>query len=307
MEDSKLKARVICNPASSGGGYEPEELHRELEGGYDLEWITTQSPGDATEAAREWRDGLLIVIGGDGTISEVVNGLGRTGFPEGVTLAILPAGTGNDLAATLAIPEDPDEAEAVLHQNRVRILDVVRVRSAGIGEQFFINVATGGMGAEVSDAADGEMKKRWGKLSYLRASLEVAREYEAKEVTLTLDGVERTLRAVNLAIGNCRYAGSGWLAAPRANPEDGLLDLVVIEDVGVQEVLKLAPTVLADSDYLDKEGVFFARAREIRVESSPGSLEFTVDGEIIGNEPAVFAVIPQALKVIVGPGYTPEP
>jgi diacylglycerol kinase (ATP) len=306
MEDSKVKARVICNPASSGGGYDPEVLHRELEG-YELEWITTESPGDATEAAGEWRDGLLIVVGGDGTISEVVNGLGRAEFPGGVTLAILPAGTGNDLAATLTLPEDPAEAVAVLRQNRVRTLDVVRVRSEGSGEQFFINVATGGMGAEVTGAADGEMKKRWGKLTYLRSSLEVAREYGAKEVTLTLDGAERKLRAVNLAIGNCRYAGSGWLAAPRANPEDGLLDLVVIEDVGVQEVLKLAPTVLADSDYLDKEGVFFARAKEIRVETSPGSLEFTVDGEVIGDEPAVFAVIPQALKVIVGPGYIPEP
>jgi diacylglycerol kinase (ATP) len=306
MESSELNARVICNPASSGGGYDPEELHRELEG-YELEWITTQSSGDATEAAREWHSGLLIVVGGDGTISEVVNGLGKAGFPQGVTLAILPAGTGNDLAMTLAIPDDPDEAAAVLRQNRVRTLDVVRVRSEGIGEQFFINVATGGMGAEVSGAADGEMKNRWGKLTYLRATLEVARQYEAIEVTLTLDGEERRLRAVNLAIGNCRYTGSGWLAAPRANPEDGLLDLVVIEDVGVQEVLKLSPTVLAASDYLDKEGVFFARAREIRVESSPGSLEFTVDGEVIGDEPAVFAVIPRALKVIVGPGYIPEP
>src|SRR5215217_1560822 len=291
MEDSKVKTRVICNPASSGGDHEPTELHGELEG-YELEWITTESPGDAREAARNWREGMLIVVGGDGTISEVVNGLGRAGFPAGVTLAI---------------PEDTDEAVAVLRQNRVRTLDVVRVRSEGIGEQFFINVATGGMGAEVSGAADGEMKGRWGKLSYLRASLEVAREYEAKEITLTLDGAERKLRAVNLAIGNCRYAGSGWLAAPRANPEDRLLDLVVIEDLGVQEVLKLAPTVLAASDYLDKAGVFFARAKEIRVESSPGGLEFTVDGEVIGDEPAVFAVIPQALKVIVGPGYIPEP
>ena len=306
MENSELKARVICNPASSGGGYDPEELRRELEG-YELEWIITQSPGDATEAAREFRDGLLIVVGGDGTITEVVNGLGMTGFPEGVTLGILPAGTGNDLAATLDIPDDPDEAEDVLRQHRVRTLDVVQVRSQSVGEQFFINVATGGMGAEVSGAADAQMKSRWGKLAYLRASLEVAREYEATEITLTLDGAEHQLRAVNLAIGNCRYAGSGWLAAPRANPEDGLLDLVVIEDVGVQEVLKLAPAVLAASDYLDKEGVFFARAREIRVESSPGSLEFTVDGEVIGDEPAVFAVIPQALKVIVGPGYIPEP
>jgi len=306
MESLKLKARVICNPASSGGSREPEELHRELEG-YDLEWITTGSPGDATEAAREWRDGLLIVVGGDGMISEVVNGLGRAGFPEGVTLAILPAGTGNDLAETLAIPDDPEEAEAVLRQNRVRTLDVVRVLSEGIGEKFFINVATGGMGAEISGLADGEMKKRWGKLAYLRASLEVARDYGAKEVTLTLDGAEHNLRAVNLAIGNCRYAGSGWLAAPRANPEDGLLDLVVIEDVGVWEVLNLAPTVLADSDYLDMEGVYFARAKEIRVETPSRGLEFTVDGEVIGDEPAEFSMIPQALKVVVGPGYVPEP
>jgi diacylglycerol kinase (ATP) len=306
MESTKVKARVICNPAASGGDYDPEKLRQEL-GDYDLEWFTTKSAGDATEAAREWHDGLLIVAGGDGTITEVVNGLGLAGFPEGVTLGILPAGTGNELAATLAIPEDSDEAEDVLRQNRVRTLDVARVRSERVGEQFFINVATGGMGAEVSGAADGVMKNSWGKLAYLRASLEVARQYEAKEVTLTLDGVKRKLRAVNLAIGNCRYAGSGWLAAPRANPEDGLLDLVVIEDVGVLEVLKLTPAVLADSDYLDKEGVFFARAKEIQVEASPGSLEFTVDGEVIGDEPAVFAVIPRALKVIVGPGYVPEP
>jgi diacylglycerol kinase family enzyme len=82
---------------------------------------------------------------------------------------------------------------------------------------------------------------------------------------------------------------------------------VVIEDVGAWEVLNLASTVLADSDYLDMEGAFFARAKEIRVESSPGSLEFTVDGEVIGDEPAEFSVIPQALKVVVGPGYVPEP
>src|SRR5918993_2736243 len=108
MESLKLRARVICNPASSGGSHEPQELHRELEG-YDLEWITTRSPGDATEAAREWRDGILIVVGGDGTISEVVNGLGQAGFPEGVTLAILPAGTGHDPAPPPPIPKEPAE------------------------------------------------------------------------------------------------------------------------------------------------------------------------------------------------------
>src|SRR5918994_3033483 len=102
MEGLKLKARVICNPASSGGGYEPTELRQEIES-YELEWITTKSPGVAREAAKEWRDGLLTVVGGDGTISEVVNGLGQAGFPAGVTLAILPAGNGNNPATTLAL------------------------------------------------------------------------------------------------------------------------------------------------------------------------------------------------------------
>ncbi|MDQ3507741.1 MAG: diacylglycerol kinase family lipid kinase [Actinomycetota bacterium] len=306
IEEAKLKARVICNPASGGGGYDPEEIRAELED-FEVEWIETEDSGDASEAAKEWTDGLLIVAGGDGTINEVINGLGQAGFPENVTLGLLPAGTGNDLAATLAIPEDPDEAEKVLRENRVRHLDAARVVSTGVGERFFINVATGGLGAEISESADPETKKKWGKLAYLISSLEAARDYEPPEVHLFLDGEEKVVRAFNLAVGNCRYAGGGWLASPRANPEDGLLDLVVIEDVGLVDALGIAPTALGDSDYLDKESVFFARAKEIRVVSEPGTIEFTVDGEVIGDEPAEFTVLPRAIKVIVGPDYTPEP
>jgi diacylglycerol kinase (ATP) len=216
-------------------------------------------------------------------------------------------GTGNDLAATLAIPDNLEEAEDAIRQGRVRTFDVARIRSEGVEERFFINVATGGYGAETSSLADEELKGRWGKLAYFRASLEKAREFEVREVKVTLDGEERMLRAVNVAVGNCRYAGGGWLAAPRANPEDGLLDLVVIEDIGLKEALALAPAALAKSDYLDKEGVFSTRATKIRVETQPGGLEFTADGELIGDEPAEFEVIPHTLKVIVGPDYVPEP
>lgn len=301
-EVARKEARVICNSSSGGGSCDPDRLREELSG-LRLDWIETTGSGDATEAAEEWNDGLLIVAGGDGTINEVVNGLGKSGFPEGVTLALMPAGTGNDLAATLAIPEDTGEAEAVIRQGRVRALDVARVRSGGVGERFFLNVATGGLGAEISGANDEEMKSKWGKLSYLRASLEVARDFDVREVTLYLDGKERTIRAVNIAVGNCRYAGGGWLAAPRANPEDGLLDIVVVKKPGIGEALSLVPAVLSGSDYLDRGGVFFARAREIRVETMPPGLEFTVDGEVIGDEPVEFAVMPRALKIIVGPGY----
>jgi diacylglycerol kinase (ATP) len=300
-------ARVICNPSSGGGAYDPEELRAEFDG-YELDWVQTEGPGDASEAAREWHEGLLIVAGGDGTINDAVNGLGKAGFPEGVTLGILPAGTGNDLAATLCIPDDPDEAEDVIRQGRVRTLDVARVRSEGIEERFFINVATGGLGAEISDANEGELKKRWGKLSYLRASLEVAKDFDVKELELYLDDELHRVRAVNVVVGNCRYAGGGWLAAPRANPEDGLLDVVIIEKLGLADLLQLAPASMARADYLGKEGVFSARAKEIRVETQPpGGLDFTVDGEVVGDEPARFSVVPGALKVIVGPDYVPEP
>ena len=299
-------ARVICNPSSGGGAYDPEVLRAEFDG-YELDWVQTEGPGDASEAAREWPEGLLIVAGGDGTINDAVNGLGKAGFPEGVTLGILPAGTGNDLASTLCIPDDPDEAEEIIRQGRVRTLDVARVRSSGIGERFFINVATGGLGAEISDANEGELKRRWGKLSYLRASFEVAKDFDVKELDLYLDDELHRVRAVNVVVGNCRFAGGGWLAAPRANPEDGLLDVVIIEKLGVMDLLELAPASMTRTDYLDREGVFSARAKEIRVETAPPGLEFTVDGEIVGDEPARFSVVPQALKVIVGPDYVPEP
>jgi diacylglycerol kinase (ATP) len=302
----KAKARVICNPTSGGGAYDPDEIREELDG-MELDWIQTEGPEDAIGAAEEWSEGLLLVAGGDGTINDVVNGLGRAGFPEGVTLGILPAGTGNDLAATLAIPEDPELAEGVIRQNRERRLDVARVRSEGIGERFFINVATGGLGAEISNANDEELKKRWGKFSYLRASLEVARNFEVRDLSLYFDGEVHQVQAVNIAVGNCRYTGGGWPATPKANPEDGLLDVVVIETLGAAELFDLAPAVLAESTYLDKEGVLFVRAKEVRIETQPLGLEFTADGEVIGNEPARFSVLPRTLKVIVGPDYVPEP
>jgi diacylglycerol kinase (ATP) len=299
------KARVICNPASRGGAHDPEVLEPLLED-LSAEWKVTGEPGDATRYAREWREGLLIVAGGDGTVNEAVNGIGQSGFPQEVTLAILPAGTGNDLAATLAIPADPEQAAEVVRAGEVRTIDAARIRSRGGGEQFFANVATGGLGARISEAVDPELKSRWGRLAYLRASLEAAESFEPRELHLTLDGKECNLRAVNVAVGNCRYAGGGWPAAPRANPEDGLLDLVVIEDIGMRDLLTLGPRALTQSDYLDAEGVFFARAANILVETSPLELEFTADGEVMGEDPAEFTVLPRSLRVVVGPEYTPE-
>ena len=300
-------ARVIFNPASGGGAWSPQGL-RSVLGDRKLDWVRTEHLGDAREAAREWR-GLLVVAGGDGTLNEVVHGIGLAGFPEDVTLALLPRGTGNDLARTLGVPADLEGAGEVLRAGRVRFLDAARVRSEEVGERFFVNVAVGGVGAEVSEAAgDEEFKGRWGSMAYSRAFLEVARNFSAPSIELTVDGEVHRVRAVNVTVGNCRYAGGGWPAAPRANPEDGLLDLVVVQEVTTLGLLSLGQKVLAGADYLSDEGIFFTRGRSIRVETEPaGAFEFNVDGELVGNGPAKFSVVPRALKVIVGPGYAPKP
>lgn len=304
LEDRRV--RVVYNPTSGGDGHTAESLYRELE---DLrpEMVVTESIEDAYEAAREWRSGLLVAAGGDGTVNEVINGLGKAGFPEEVVFAVLPLGTGNDLAATLRIPARTAAAARLLLRGEVRTLDAARISSAEVEESFFVNVATGGLGAEISEAADDkELKRRWGRLAYLRASLEAARDHRPRRVRLELDGVGHDLRAVNVTVGNCRYAGAGWPAAPKANPEDGLLDVVAIEDTGVAGLLSLAPRALANGDYTEREGVFAARAANVRIEAEP-ELGFTADGEIIGKVPAEFTVLPRSLKVVVGPGYTPEP
>lgn len=303
--DDLTTVGIIHNPASGGGTGVPGGL---LSGpnGLRPEVIVTQGRGDAREVAREWREGLLVVAGGDGTVNEVVNGLGEAGFPEGVTLAVLPAGTGNDCARTLGMPDDPEQAWETIRAGRPRTLDVACVRPYGAEERLFVNAAIGGAGAEVSDAADDpNMKARWGSLTYLRASLGAARRLRAHELEVSLDGRRHRLRGVSVVVGNCRYAGGGRLAAPKANPEDGLLDVMVVEYAGLGQVLALAPTALTRSDYLERDGIFFARAENIRVSAHPQSFRFNTDGEVLGTGPAEFSVVPRALKTIVGPGYAP--
>ncbi|MDP9474389.1 MAG: diacylglycerol kinase family lipid kinase [Actinomycetota bacterium] len=301
--------RVIHNPTSGGGAWDGEALLRAALKDRKVEWIRTEHLGEARGAARDLREGLLVVAGGDGTVNEVVHGLGLAGFPERVTLALLPAGTGNDLARTLAVPINPEEAVDLMRAGRTRVLDAARVRSVDVGERFFVNVAVGGVGEKVSEAADdASFKGRWGELAYSRAFFEVARSFNAPDVRLVVDGEERRVRALNVAVGNCRYAGGGWPAAPRANPEDGLLDLVVVEETGLPGLIELGWKALAGADYLRGEGIFFARGRSIRVETvPPGGFGFNADGEIVGRGPVEFSVLPRALKVIVGPGYAPEP
>jgi diacylglycerol kinase (ATP) len=300
-----MKTRVIFNP-HAGNADTDDALRAAVAAEPDADLCTCNEAGHGLRLARtasaEGYD-LVVAAGGDGTVNEVVNGL-ASDFDK-VALGVVPLGTGNDLARTLAIPEDPSFAfRLALHGHR-RPLDLIRVIGAD-NTVYAANVCAGGFTGELDDAMTEEMKAAWGPLSYLIGTVKALPDLADFETWITWDDAEpERVEALNIVVANGRTAAGGRPAAPLANPEDGLLDVVVVKNCSAPELAALAARALA-SDYLDSEHVIFRRARRLRVESRPG-MWFNVDGELHTNEPVTFEVVPGALRVAVGPSYSATP
>lgn len=300
-----MKACVILNP-NAGSADESDALHDAIRVTTGMELWTCQEAGHATRFAAEAVAegyGLVIAAGGDGTINEVVRGLAAD-FGA-AALGVIPLGTGNDLARTLALPEAPLAAlQVALHGER-RALDVIRVESDG-GTAYALNVCAGGFTGEIDEVMTDELKGTWGPLAYLIGAAKALPDLEGYETRIAWDdGPFEVVDALNVVVANGRTAGGGKPAAPRANPEDGLLDVVVIKNCTGPELAALAAAALA-GDYLDSEHVIYERVHSVRVESSPG-MWFNVDGELLTEKPVRFEALPQVLRVAVGPDYAPEP
>ena len=300
-----MKARVILNP-NAGSADAADALRVAIDEGPDVELCACDDPGHGRRLAAEALAAgyeLVIAAGGDGTVNEVVNGLAED-FGA-VALGIVPLGTGNDLARTLALPDDPVAAfRLALHGPR-RPLDLIRVDGAD-QTVYAANVCAGGFTGELDDAMTDELKATWGPLSYLIGTVKALPDLSDFETYVAWDdGEPECVDALNVVVANGRTAGGGRPAAPRANPEDGLLDVVIVKKCTAVELAGLAARALA-GDYLDSEHVLFRRARRVRIDSRPG-MWFNVDGELHTNEPATFEVMPRALRVAVGPDYAPEP
>jgi diacylglycerol kinase (ATP) len=288
---------IVANP-TAGGGFEPDALARLLEDGAELR--ETGGPGSAARlasaAAREGAD-LVVAAGGDGTVHEVVAGLLESSPPP--ALGLIPLGTGNDLARSLGIPADVEDAVEILRGGRRRKLDLVRAELDGEA-QVCVNAAVGGFSGRVADNADADLKSRWGPLSYLRSALDAIGELEPWAVTIVLDGREHRLSALNVVIANGRYAGAGIPIAPRADPFDGLLDLAVVLEASLLRLTRLAPTLLRGEDPGDDS--FLTRAgRELTLEAER-PMPFSVDGERVEVGRARFRLEPGAIEVIVPRG-----
>jgi YegS/Rv2252/BmrU family lipid kinase len=304
---------IIVNPASANGATgkawpgAASDVRRHF-GPFEVAF--TKKSGEGVEIAeRETHAGraLIIACGGDGTISEVANGILRAG--AGAELGVLPSGTGGDFRRTLGMPTRVPDAARTLREGRTRSLDAGRVtltNERGEEEQrFFVNVASFGMGGEVirrvKDRAAlpaGASRLLGGKLSFAAAAMQAALSFEKPTVRVSLDdGRESRLAVTNFCVANARYFGGGMKIAPTAKLGDGLFDVVAVGDMS-------ALTILANSyrlylgTHLGMQDVHHAHAR--RVSARPVAdevVKLELDGEIIGRLPATFEILPAALRV----------
>lgn len=244
----------------------------------------------------------IVAAGGDGTVNTVLNAIQR--LDADVRLGVIPLGTGNDLARTLAIPDDPESALTVAISGGEQPVDLYAVTWSGTS-RYGINVAAGGFSGQVDEALSSDLKATWGPMAYLVGAAQVVPNLEGYSTHITVDeGAKQRIHALNIVVANGRTAAGGRPVAPTANPCDGLLDVVVVKHGTAAELAKVA-TQLVAGHYLESPLVIHQRARHIKIESEPG-MWFNVDGELITNEPLSIQVMPQAQSVIVGPTFQPS-
>jgi len=236
---------------------------------------------------------FIVAAGGDGTLNEVVNGIGEN--VKDVRVGLIPLGTGNDFARTIGVPADLDAAIDLIAAGDTRRVDLVRVTSDEV--RYFVNVSAGGFSGLVDEKLTPAMKKTWGPLAYLRSAAAALPELRAYRTTLAFDNTDSlTLDLYNVVVANGRYVGGGTLIAPEASIDDGLLDVVLIPKRSAPELALLAAQV-AMGTHLKSAAIIFRRAAKLTVNSKPG-MWFNVDGELVGNEPARFEILPRALRFI---------
>jgi len=254
---------------------------------------------------------LIIACGGDGTISEVANGILESN--QQTELGILPSGSGGDFRRTLKLPTNTAAAARVLRKGSSRLIDVGRVGFLNPHGQhetrFFINVASFGLSPDVLTRTSGGDNNKWssafganrirGKLSYAMSTVSATLAASAKDVYLQFDEKsERRLKIMELCIANARYFGGAMKIAPDAKLDDGWFDIVTIGDIGALKILTSASRLYFGS-HLSMAQVGHALAKRVTARAANEREEMPVelDGELVGSLPATFQIIPQALRV----------
>jgi YegS/Rv2252/BmrU family lipid kinase len=301
------RALVILNPASRSGAtgrrwQAAERMLRDAIGDFEVE--ATRGPRDAERIAREAvRAGVerLIVAGGDGTTSEVASGLLSAELAGYAQLALLPLGTGGDLARTLGVPRELGAAVELLRKGATRTVDagciICRDRKGAPRRSYFLNVASFGISGLVDELVNQAPKALGGRISFLIGTLRALARYRSPEVSLSVDG-ELVFRGplVLAAAANGRFFGGGMRVAPDAEPDDGDLDVVVVNAASKLRLLAELPSIYRGT-HIENPAVSVHRGRHVEAEAAPGEVWVDVDGEALGTLPASIELLPGAITL----------
>jgi diacylglycerol kinase (ATP) len=294
----------LVNPASAGGATGrrwPEIAHRAAALGLAGDALISEEPGHLAVLAEEAvRSGAtrLVVVGGDGSVNEVVNGIAET---HDVELAVIPRGTGWDFVRTFGIPRDLDAAVDVALNGAVREIDLglVTFRSWAGAEHrsYFANVASAGISGAIAQRANNTSKALGGKVSYYWATLAVFARWRTGEMRISVDAEIRGGKTIDVVVANGRYLGGGMKMCPEAEPDDGLFDVLLIGDVTKRDLLFVLPKTYRGK-HLPHPRLELLRGRTVTVDADE-PLPIELDGEQPGTTPARFEIAPRGLRLRV--------
>ncbi len=299
-------ARLIVNPAAGAGKTArkwPHIMARLRSIGLHFDYDITEAPGHARELAKDAVAkgyGLVVSVGGDGTINEVVNGLYDTGNIADVMLGIIGTGTGGDYIRTIGIARAHLEAYQCLNEPRRVTVDVGVIEYLDGGEtmrRLFVNFAGMGFDAEIVRTTTLKYKAWNATVAYLAGLLSSLLFYKNKTVTINIDGEAIQEKVCTVLVSNGKYGGGGMFAAPEADLSDGLLDVLIIGDLSKPDLLWSLPRVYRGT-HLTHPKITLKKARDIEIRSDD-SVFLQADGELLGGLPARFYVLPSLLNVVL--------
>lgn len=289
----RKRALLLRNPKARRGQEPIEPLLQRLEnGGLDVTVETFEAlPEIARDIVRlRYMADLVIVCGGDGSVSSAALAAMESGLP----LGIIPMGTANDLALTLDIPIDLLAAADVIAGGRTRPVDVGTVN----GHAFF-NVASIGLSSELAQSLDPELKKRFGRLGYALAAMKVMTRAARFRAKITEKGRTTAVETYQIAVGNGRHYGGGNVVEQNAEIDDGHLDLYSLEMTNLWKLALMLRSFRSGTHGAWRE-VRTARCIEFDIETKR-PMPVNTDGEIVTATPAHFKVHPKAISIFAPP------
>lgn len=299
---------IIVNPTAGGNRSEKiwartRNFLDTLNEPYTFE-LTTKSMHAANIAKAAVLQGFrkLFIIGGDGTLNEVINGVfSQTEVPTSeVLVGIASVGTGNDFIKTLGIPKNSQKAIALMGNGKPRLIDagIAYYHEGGHRKsRYFVNVAGMAFDAEVTRYANRN-KTSIGKIQYTWSLVHSLFYYQSTKIKLQTDDkapIEETGFCLN--VGNCRFAGGGMMIVPQAIPDDGLFHVTFVKDITklevIQNILKLFK-----GTFLNHPKIYTTTAKNVLVDSQP-PIYLEVEGETLGHSPFEFNIIPGSIQILV--------